>query len=446
MAPFWKRRSTASTPSQSEKLIDSHLVRPGVFVARLDRPWTETPFLLQGFLVRTQDEANDLRQYCKYVYIDTQRGADVGDIAPPPEPEAPEVYGHVTPGRAQGEAAVGPAVRQAAEEPRHIIGPYPVSMEEEVHRALDLHKNTRAIVNNILEDARLGKSIDSPAAKAVVAELAESILRNPDALTFLTQLRAKDEYLIFHSLNVCVFSLVFGRHLNFSVDDLRVLGLGGLLHDVGYVKLPTDLLNKPGELTPEEFRQMKGHVEEGISILRKAQGIPGTVLEGVRDHHERLDGSGYPQGLQGQEISLYGMATAILDTYDALTTDRPWRPGVTPAEALRRLYEGRQRKFHEGLVLQFIQCIGIYPVGSLVVLSTGDTGAVVASDPRYRLQPKVRLIFDRDGHRYDTPVMVDLLHQQVSAGVSPITIKSTLHPAECGLSMTEVAELALPPS
>jgi HD-GYP domain-containing protein (c-di-GMP phosphodiesterase class II) len=426
-------------------MVDSRLVRPGVFVARLDRPWAETPFLLQGFLIRTDEEAEQVRHYCKYVYIDTQRGADVGDVVTAIE-SAPEsaVGAARLPPRETGIKEVSPAPATLSGELRAIMGPYPVSMEEEVQRALDIHRNTRAIIDDILEDARLGKSIDSPAAKAIVADLAESIVRNPDALTFLTQLRSKDEYLVFHSLNCCVFSLVFGRHLNLPMEDLRVLGLGGLLHDVGYVRLPAGLLTKADELTSDEFRQMIDHVEEGVAILRAADGIPQAVLEGVRDHHERLDGTGYPQGLQGQEISLFGLTTAIIDTYDALTTDRLWRAGITPAEALRKLYEGRQRKFHEGLVLQFIQCVGIYPVGSLVVLSTGDVGAIVASDPRYRLQPRVRLLLDGQGRRYDAPVLIDLLHQQVSEGVKPITIRSAVHPGDIGFTVSQVVEASLP--
>jgi HD-GYP domain-containing protein (c-di-GMP phosphodiesterase class II) len=444
MPPIWKRRSTAAAPSLSEKMIDSRLVRPGVFISRLDRPWTETPFLLQGFMVRSEDEAEQLRRYCNYVYIDVQRGADVADVGSALAPEREESHGEALPADATAQEAPPPSAAKRPADLRGVMGPYPVSMEEEVQHARGLHRDTRTLLNSILEDARLGKSIDSPAVKAAVADLAESILRNPDALTFLTQLRAKDEYLVFHSLNCCVFSLVFGRHLNLPIEDLRVLGLGGLLHDVGYVKLPSDLLLKPADLTPEEFRQMKAHVEEGVSILRSTPGIPRTVLEGVRDHHERLDGTGYPQGLQGQEISLFGLATAIIDTYDALTTDRPWRSGITAAEALRTLYESRQQKFHEGLVLQFIQCIGIYPVGSVVMLNTGDIAAVVASDPRHRLQPKVRLLFDGQGNRYDAPVLVDLLHQQVSEGIKPITIKSAVHPADIGLTAAQIAEASLP--
>ena len=274
----------------------------------------------------------------------------------------------------------------------------------------------------------------------MVAELAESIVRNPEALTFLTQLRRVDEYLTFHSLNVCIFALVFGRHLGLSREDLHALGLGALLHDIGYTKLPANLIGKPGQLTPREFDVMKTHVEQGVAILRGAVGIPAAAVEAVQDHHERLDGSGYPRGLSAGKIGIFGLATAIVDSYDAATTDRPWRSGSTPYDALGDLYRRRKSEFHEGLVLEFIQCVGIYPVGSLVELTTGDVAVVLTSDPRYRLLPKVRLMMDPEGRRYETPIIVDLLHPHGSGIMEPIKIKAAVHPGVYGITGKDLAE------
>lgn len=418
-----------------EKLVDASLLRPGVFVVRLDRPWQATPFSTQGFLLLSDEEVTQVRQHCHKVFIDPTRGEDVAlaseDFAPA-RPEPPPAPSGLT-------TRPAPITGVA----KHAPWPYQTTLEEEIGPAFDLHRNTRSVIEDILRDVRLGKSIDCPAAKEMVAELAESIIRNPDALTFLTQLRIKDEYLTFHSLNVCIFSLVFGRHIGLSKDDLRALGLGALLHDVGYIKLPADLFKKPGTLTREEFDLIRTHVAEGVAVVKSTPDIPPGALEVVQDHHERADGSGYPRCLKGKAIGLFGMAVGILDNYDAITTDRPWRSGFTAYDALRNIYQRREKEFDENLVLQFIQCIGIYPVGSLVELSTGDIAVIVASHPRYRLLPKVRLLLDRDGQRYGTPITVDLLHQQASANVQPIKIKMAVHASRHGVTALDLAAATL---
>jgi HD-GYP domain-containing protein (c-di-GMP phosphodiesterase class II) len=423
------RRDGGST---MEKLIETSLLRPGLFVSRLDRPWLETPFLLQGFVVRTQEDIAQLRLHCKRVFIDTERGDDVDELAEDPR-GAHRRRPRSRTGRSPG----------AAPAPASDDRPYPVPLEQEVVPAFDLHRDTRAVVNKVLEDVRLGKSVDAPEVKEIVGDIADSILRNPDAMMFLTQLRAQSQYLELHSINVCIFALVFGRHLGLDRDDLRDLGLGALLHDVGYTQIPEELLSQPGNLTPAQYRIVRSHVAQGERILEQTPGIPGAALELVRNHHERIDGSGYPRALQGNAIGLPGLIGAIVDSYDAMTTDRPWRTGLTPHEALTALYAARGQLYDPQLVAQFIESIGIYPAGSIVELDTGDIAVVIASDPRYRLLPTVRLLVDPQGQRYDFVSMVDLRALQGSASTKPIKIRSAVLPGRYGIGAQDLIAAGL---
>ncbi len=391
--------------------------------------------------MRPSGRSRELRRYCRHIYINPERGLNVGDAPEPNAAAEPAAVAGGLPTPSAGHVAAAaagatpvPTGQFKTAVAKHPPWPYRASLGEELERAHDLYRNTRTLVTHLLEDARLGKSVDAPAVREIVTDIAESVLRNPNALTLLTQLRTKTEYVATHCLNVCIFSLVFGRHLGISKADLHTLGLGALLHDVGYVKIPPEVRDKPGRLTAEELALVRTHVEEGLRILQEARGIPSAAIEMVRNHHERYDGSGYPRGLKAGNIGLFGLICALTDVYDAVTTDRAWRLGFTPYDALRNMYQRRQRDFDETLVLRFVQCIGIYPVGSLVELNSGDVGMVVDSHPRHRLLPKVRLLLGRDGQPYQNGVTVDLLHQQVSSAVQALRIRAAVHRAQYGIS------------
>ncbi len=399
-----------------EKIVDVRHLKPGIFVCRLDRPWLETPFRLQGFVIASAAEVDELRRCCKYVYIDPERGAD----AP-----GSENMGHLD---AKLEAAV---LKTAAAPPP--APPYEIAAEDEIDAAVAAHGDTVALIGNVLEDARLGRSVDSASTKKVVANMAASIMRNPDALLFLTQLNDKDNYTTFHSIDVCILALAFGRHLGLSEADLNLLGLGALLHDIGKMRIPAEILNKAGTLSREEFDLMKGHVDAGVEILEKTRGIPPKAIEVAQNHHERYDGKGYPRSLKGDRIGLFGCIAGIVDVYDAITSDRVYHPAITPYEALKHMYGWRKKDFDEELVLGFIQCVGIYPVGSLVLLSTGDLAVVIAVHPEHRLRPRVKLVRDPHGQRYEAPVLLDLMHEVSASAETSIEIRSVADPTECGV-------------
>jgi HD-GYP domain-containing protein (c-di-GMP phosphodiesterase class II) len=434
-----------------EKRINSELLRPGMFVCRLDKPWLETPFLLQGFLIRTQEQAEEVRRHCGFVYIDPERGDDVGGGRP-----ARLASDRVSPiretrRRKSLKARVSP-LRPLTEttadfDPDDIVERVVITpIEEELERAFDLHRDTRYVINKVLNDARLGKAIDVPEVKALVAELAQSAMRNPDALIFLTQLQAARQSVALHCINACIFSLIFGRHLELPEDELRTLGLGALLHDVGYIKLPQQLLEKPGTLTVEESELIRTHVAEGVTVLQGASGITSRVVALIQDHHERWDGRGYPRGKARESIDYLGRVLGMVDVYDALTSPRPWRPAHSPYHALRLLQQNADKDFERALVLQFVQCIGIYPVGSIVQLNTGDVGIVVFSHPRYRLRPRVRLLFDPQGDRYETPLEVDLIALQgAGPSVQQVTIQSALPPGKHGIGTRDLIAVGLHP-
>jgi HD-GYP domain-containing protein (c-di-GMP phosphodiesterase class II) len=401
-----------------EKIVHVKHLRPGVFVSRLDRPWLGTPFLLQGLRVRSWDQVEELSRCCSYVYIDPEYGDDL--------PEA------VDPARHVEETSAAIRVAALSHSP---LAAYPVEFEKEIGAATDLHRHATQFITGLLDDVRVGRSVNFGGAREVVEEMTQSVLRNPDALLLINQLRETDEYTALHSVRACVLMLAFGRYLGLQRPDLEALGLGGLLHDVGKMRVPAEILNKPGPLTEAEFEAMKAHVVEGVLLLEAVGNIPPGAIEVARCHHERYDGSGYPRGLRGKTLGLFGLIAGIVDVYDAVTSDRVYGQATTPYEALRYIYQQRGTHFDEELVLRFIQCIGIYPVGSCVQMNTGHIGLVISVHPNHRLKPTVLIVLDANGQRYAVPVVTDLLTQGVAAQSAPLEIRSAVSAAQHGIDV-----------
>lgn len=384
-----------------------------MYVAELDRPWLGTPFLFQGFKIRSHAEIEEIKRYCSWVYIDIP---DAKGAAPERrQPAAPVRKVSAVPTEAEQRVAHDflKIINQPRAEPVYRDQR---AIEQELGEAREHHAVARTLVYQILEDVRTGKNLDSVRAKRVVGELTESVIRNPDALTCFIQLKKKDEYTAMHSLRVCILALAFGRHLGLDHDTLQMLGLGALLHDIGKVKVPTDILNKPGALTDYEFALMRSHVPRGVEILERMPGIPRPAVDVARCHHERYSGSGYISGLKGEQIGFFGMIGGIVDCYDAITSDRAYRPGMSAHQALKQMYEWRARDFHSGLVEQFIQCMGIYPIGSVVELNTGEIAVVVTMNRVRRLKPRVTVVLNANCKPYATPVTIDLMTQKTGDG------------------------------
>ncbi|MBE9515687.1 MAG: HD-GYP domain-containing protein [Proteobacteria bacterium] len=383
----------------------------GMYVADLDRPWRETPFLFQGFEITSPKELKQLSECCQHIFIDIEQGLDVNPMqqAAGLDAQAPV---QAEPSTNDSPAIISDeTVNETVEDVRNRKQPLykdRVSLEEELGTAREIENKTRTLIYDIMEDVRLGKSINAAGAKQMVGQLTESIVRNPDAIVCFSQLKDKDEYTALHSLRVCILALVFGRHLDLPVEGLNILGMGALLHDVGKMRIDTSLLNKPGKLTEPEFDEVKSHVPKGVEILEATSGIPRDAIDVARFHHERFDGTGYSGGRTGEEISLFGQIGGIVDCYDAITSDRSYHTGMSSHEALRRMYEWRKRNFDPGMIEQFIQCMGVYPIGSLVEMNTGSIGVVATINRARRLRPKVVLILTADKQPVRPTKIIDL--------------------------------------
>ena len=291
-----------------------------------------------------------------------------------------------------------------AEEPEQSVE---VSFEEELEVATKLHAKGKHLQKTMLESVGKNLPIDIAIPEAFTNNLVSSIDRNPNALMCMTKIREKDTYLLEHSLNVAILLANFGTHVGLDEEQIQELALSGFLHDIGKIKIPDEILHKPGRLTDQEMTVMKDHVYYGTKVLLE-MGIPDSIVETIGQHHERLDGYGYPDGLRGEEITHFGRMIAIVDTYDAITADRCYKVGMSSKKALQILIQDAPEKYDEELVKQFVQCIGIFPVGSLVKLNNEKIAMVLKQHPVHATKPVVKVFYSIRGNHYLQPKEVDL--------------------------------------
>ena len=511
--------------------------RVGMFVADLDRPWVDTPFLLQGFVIEDEEQIVALQTHCEYVMVD--RARSLGDqyeaapatttntvppmgagaqmtrpavaaasaskgalpVVPPrpqpavgrdPEREARVVkledvsrrgagakYSGPYPGRQADDGdgvldrmvsgfrglfggtkreklggspgGVAPPPAEAAETPQEfearaaLLPPgTPVqtylnqtTVEEEAPRAREVVNQASALLEKLVSDIRLGQSFEVERVEEIVDGMVESIVRNPQALMWVAKLREQDIGAYGHGLQVSVYLTSFGRHLGFPRTQLSHLAQVGLLLDVGKIRLPRALLEKQGRLTDEEFEAAKAHVQHGMSILEETPDFDPEILRGIEQHHERMNGSGYPRGLVGEEIGVFGRMSGIVDCFAALTNHRPYAAAVSSYEALRNITAWGGEFFHEALVQQFVSSVGVFPVGSLIELSTGEVAVVVEHSKVRRLKPRVLVVTGPDKTPATFPTMVDLLYDPKMGGEAPAFIKRGLAPGAYGLNLAD---------
>jgi putative nucleotidyltransferase with HDIG domain len=327
------------------------------------------------------------------VYIDIRKGLDVVDA----------------PTQAEVDCAMAHELEEIVLGPAEAVRRVPLS--EEVARARKLHAEANQVVKGMLQDIRLGRQIEMERVEPLVEKMVDSIFRNQDALLPLGRLKDHDSYTFQHSVSVCTLLVSFARGLGLERDIIKEVAIGGLLHDVGKAKVPDEILNKPAKLTEAEFAKMKSHVVQSIVILQNTPGISQIALDVAGQHHERFDGSGYPNKLKGEEISLYGRMGAIVDVYDALTSDRVYHKGMAPTAALGRLLEWSKFHFDPELVRAYVRSVGIYPTGSLVRLESGRLGVVMEQHPDKPMQPRVKVMFHAVHQRYLPPELIDLARQ-----------------------------------
>lgn len=373
------------------KKIDVTDLKPKMFIHDINCPWLDHPFLRNRFWVQSERDIERIAEYgIRQVYIDSERGLDM-----PEAPSAEEVHRQLD-NRMQ---LLGQNLRRE---------PTPVSVEQERVKARHVCREANRIVHNVLQDCRLGKQVELELVEPVVSGIADSIFRNPDAIVSLLRIKQADKYTFQHSVAVGTLLISFCRALDIDRKTIELVGLGGLMHDIGKMQVPNSILNKPGKLTEAEFEIMKQHVHYGSLVLQKTRGISLIALSVAAEHHECYDGSGYPLGLKGDQISLYGQMASVVDVYDALTSTRIYHTGREPTEVLRKLLEWSDHHFNLTLVHQFIRSIGIYPVGTLVRLDSGYLAVVVEQHHEDLLHPKVRLVFNSESRSYIPPRDYDL--------------------------------------
>lgn len=523
----------------------------GMFVVELDRPWLDTPFLLQGFLIDSQVELDTLRKYCEYAYVDLElsspnvasairraeirmadldvdtvpmkgrlpalgafaakvalkpaRSADYADSAGHPAAgrhasQSAEGIDHIvaraaTPGaeprrqykpradvkisqltrqrfrsfvrqtanggHAEDETLVGkwfgwllnltgrahvldrgrtpPAVaaellphgvERALHEVRH-------AMFEELPRARKAFSQGEAVLAEVLGDIRNGKAPELKSISGAVDSMVESMLDNPDALMWIARLREEDINTYNHGVKVALYLVALGRHLGYPKHELGYLGQIGMLADIGKTKLPRAILEKPGMLSPAEFELVKEHVNLALHVLANGPQLPDAVMTGIAQHHERMNGSGYPNGLKGGKISIYGKMAAIADSFAALITPRAYANASAPQDALMNLYEWSGTSFHEPMVEQFVQAIGVFPVGSMIELTTGEIGVVVAHNRIRRLEPKVLILSNPDKSALAQPVERDLFKESKAKNSKPLRITRGLPAGAFGFKLRD---------
>jgi HD-GYP domain-containing protein (c-di-GMP phosphodiesterase class II) len=409
-----------------------------MFVSALDRPWLETPFFTQGFIIETKDDIAKLQEYCDAVFIDTRRSQKV------------ETDPLLQSAKPNGKAYTKPDVKESRSRPRvpmeqifhgRRLAPYndDSNWEEEHPRAQQALNTLIVDIDDIFEHVSSGEKLNVIKLRKSVEPVVDSISRNPDACLWVNRLKAHDQYTYQHSLSASMWAVSLGRQVGLPRQDLRSLGMGCLLMDVGKLRIDPELLTLDRELNPKEAAELAGHIQHGLDILEECGVINQDVIDMVAFHHERYDGSGYPNGVRGEAIPPFARIAAIVDTYDALTSNRAYAQAIAPADAIKLLYNSRDKDFQAELVEAFIQAIGIYPAGTLVELSSGEVGVVVAEYRTRRLRPKVMLLLDSNKNKVREPRIVDLQAEAVEAGAPGLSIKKSLEPQAYGIDLTSVA-------
>ncbi|GGX90556.1 DUF3391 domain-containing protein [Massilia dura] len=383
------------------KKVESSQLKPGMYIHELSCDWLSHPFLRNRFLLSGDQEIRKILDAgIRIVVIDTGKGIDA---------DAPTV--------AQSDAATEVEVQRIAAQPAR---PARVALGEELERAARVRRQASDLVKNVMADARLGRAIEVGQVQPVVRNITESILRNPGALVGLLRIKNKDDYTFLHSVSVCTLLVAFCHSRGMPADSVREAGMGALLHDTGKALVPDAILNKPGPLTDEEFAIIRRHPEDGYDILRRSPEVSQIALDIIRHHHERIDGTGYPDKLAGDGIGELAKMAAIVDVYDAITADRCYHKGMPAASALRKLHEWSKFHFDPRLVQAFMRCVGIYPVGTLVLLESGRLGVVVEPHESNLLAPKVNVFFHTKRNGYLRPELVDLSRGAGAGGADRI--------------------------
>ncbi len=402
---------------ERQKSLKIHIseLKIGMFVSKLDRDWLETPFLMQGFVVETLEDIDLVAQYAEYLWVDKL----VVEWVPPETRKMADI------------------VKQSA-----AIYHNKSDAKQEHSQAISTYKQARRLTKTLLDELRFGTSIDIDQVKSTVNDCVQSILRNPDALIWMSRMRNEDEYTAEHCLNVCILAIAFGRHLNMREEDLHTLGICGLLHDVGKMRVPNEILNKPDKLTEKEFTIIKAHSIHGRNLLMSSSELPNAAVDVAYSHHEKIDGTGYPRKLSAAGISDVTRMITIVDAYDAMTAHRCYSRAKPSTEALKIIFKDRGTHFDERFALEFIKCVGLYPPGSMVELINGLIGIVLQTNQKYRHLPKIIVIKNLNGE-LEKEIILDLDDIEKKKLDKSYLIKRALADGEYGIKLINYKERGL---
>lgn len=365
----------------------------GMHIKEFCGSWMEHPFWRSGFVLTDVKELETIRaSSIKEVWIDSTKGVDVA-------------IGEPVVTAAQADAQVEQDLQQLTVHDRR---PEPVSVSAEIAHAARICTQGRAAVVSMFQEARMGKTVDTETAQQFVEDITQSISRNPNALISLARLKTADDYTFMHSVAVCAMMIALSRQLGQTVAQTRSAGVAGLLHDLGKAVMPMEVLNKPGKLTDAEFSIIKSHPVEGHKLLVAGGVTDAIALEVCLHHHEKIDGSGYPGRLKGDEIGMFAKMGAVCDVYDAITSNRPYKAGWDPAESLRKMAEWAGGHFDQAVFQAFVKSLGIYPIGSLVRLTSGRIGVVTDQGKKSLTLPNVKVFFSTKSNMRIVPEVIDL--------------------------------------
>ncbi|GHU26950.1 cyclic di-GMP phosphodiesterase [Betaproteobacteria bacterium] len=375
------------------KKISVKQLTVGMYLKEFCGSWMEHPFWRNSFVITDpKDIERILASSIREVWIDSAQGLDI-------QPDEPAIS------VAETEAQVEAELIAAVQEARNVT---PVSTQTEMAQAAKICAQAKQAVTSMFQEARMGKAVDAGNARKLVEEILDSVTRNSDALISLVRLKTADDYTYMHSVAVCALMIALGRQLKLDEELIRKLGVAGLFHDLGKAMIPLEILNKPDKLSDEEFAIMKTHPEEGCRLLRESHGVDEVVFDVVRHHHEKTNGTGYPKGFKDSEISLYAKMGAVCDVYDAIASNRPYKAGWDPAESLRKMAEWANGHFDQTVFQAFVKSLGIYPVGSLVRLTSGRLGVIVSQSSKSLLTPRIKVFFSTRSNARIRPDLIDL--------------------------------------
>ena len=383
--------------------IDASEVTIGMFVSGLDRPWTQTPFPLQGFYIRDLEEVNQLKAHCNHVYIDVLKGArplknNLKTLSPKGVSKSRAVRS------AQDERVTGMAPLKLKPD----TYPHSEPLKQEVAAAKNLYREVYGAVSKVMDHLDEGDARSAVAdTKRAAGAMVDSVIRCPDAFTWLTRVKRKDEHTYNHAVRSSIWGILLGRHMGMSRFDLEALAMGLLLKDVGKTRLPQALLEKK-ELSAAEKTELEQFVQLGVDILEEVPDVPPRAIAVVQTHQERVNGSGFPSHLRGDKIPLLGRVAAVVTFYDEVTNPRGEKYPLSPSKAVAKLYEGRDILFQGDLIVEFIRAIGLYPTGTLVELNTGEVAVVVEQNFERRLKPHVMVVMDPYKQLLEEPIYLDM--------------------------------------